>query len=177
MSNSTRTSSGVAPRGPGFHRKCGPRRWRCEVKCCHHKSVISTEIHMLTYTTVKTNQGTARDHKIDLQLEKTYPWHVLFLQEAFKRKRTLSLWTGGLRLFSATEMLRGFRGRAILIRQDYATTFNVTFLGSGCEMGCGYCAGSSLASERSPSTQTTYFFTIFGSSSRSSNFSGLLKSR
>ena len=37
----------------------------------------------------------------------------------------------GHRLFSATEGPRGFRGPAILIRQDFATAFNVTFLGSG----------------------------------------------
>ena len=37
----------------------------------------------------------------------------------------------GHRLFSATEGPSGFRGPAILIREEFASAFNVTFLGSG----------------------------------------------
>ena len=65
-----------------------------------------------------------------LQLEETYPWHVLFFQEAFKKTDNLSV-DRGHRLFSATEGLSWFRGPAILIREDFASAFNVTFLGSG----------------------------------------------
>ena len=65
-----------------------------------------------------------------LQLGETYPWHVLFLQEAFKKTDNLSV-DGDHRLFSASEGPREFRRPAILIRQDFAAAFNVTFLCSG----------------------------------------------
>ena len=65
-----------------------------------------------------------------LQLEETYPWHVLFLQEAFKKTDNLAV-DRGHRLFSATEGPSGFRGPAILIREEFASAFNVKFLGSG----------------------------------------------
>ena len=37
----------------------------------------------------------------------------------------------GHRLFTASEGPRGFRGPAILIREDFASAFSVSFLGSG----------------------------------------------
>ena len=54
----------------------------------------------------------------------------LVLPRGFQEKPRISLWTGGHRLLSATEGPGGFGGLAILIRQDFATAFNVTFLGS-----------------------------------------------
>ena len=65
-----------------------------------------------------------------LQLEEICPWHVLFFQEVFKKTDNLSV-DRGQRLFSAIEGPRVFRGRAILIREDFASAFNVIFTGSG----------------------------------------------
>ena len=78
-----------------------------------------------------------------LRLEETCPWHVLFLQEAFKKTDNLSVGKGH-RLFSASEGPRGFRGPAILIREDFASAFNVIFLGSGVRWVAAVVPGVAL---------------------------------
>ena len=65
-----------------------------------------------------------------MQLGETYPWHICFLQEAFTKTDNLSV-DGGHRLFMASDGPRGFRGPAILIRNDFADDFCVSFLGAG----------------------------------------------
>ena len=106
-----------------------------------------------------------------LQLEENYPWHVLFLQEAFKKTDNLAV-DGGHRLFSATEGPSGFRGPAILIREEFASAFNVKFLGSGVRWVAATVPGVALLlSVHLPHKRQT-FFAIFGSPSRSSKFCG-----
>ena len=76
-------------------------------------------------------------------MEENYPWHILFLQEAFKNTDNLSV-ERGLRLFTVSEGPRGFRGPAILFREDFPNAFSVSFLGSGVRWVAAIVPGIAL---------------------------------